>query len=148
MRRTRFFRGLASIFAVWLAICMAEPMQLHTCVMHGGLAMAGSMHGMSAASMDSNAMLHGSSDGANAAASSGRHDHHGNRTDDQSNQCTCLGDCSGGKTPVVLAAAPVVLATLQIGVPTLVFSYVSPSVRSPQFVLPFPNGPPGASSRA
>src|SRR5215210_8874666 len=32
-------RSLASVLATWLAICMAEPVQLHICTMHGGLAL-------------------------------------------------------------------------------------------------------------
>ena len=148
VRRSRFARAFSGILAVWLAICLAEPMQLHTCVMHGGLAMAGSMHGMGGGSMDRDAMSSGSTNRAHPAASLEGRPHHNDGTDDQSIQCICLGDCSGGRTPVGLTAAPVFLASLQFDVPTPVFSYVSPSLASPRFLLPFSNGPPSASSRA
>ena len=39
MRRHWISRSLASVLALWLALCLAEPVQLHICVMHGGLAM-------------------------------------------------------------------------------------------------------------
>jgi hypothetical protein len=123
---------------------MAEPMPLHTCVMHGGLAIdvspgGGSMHG-------------GSSPGAHGGMASTHamagHSHHDQGTDGPSKQCTCLGDCSAGKTPAGLAVAPTLLASLQIETTRAVFSYASPSLVSPHFLLPFSNGPPRASSRA
>src|SRR5258705_13582837 len=47
IRRVRhhwLFRSLAGVLSVWLAICLAEPAQLHTCAMHGGLAIDVSTH--------------------------------------------------------------------------------------------------------
>jgi hypothetical protein len=140
VRRTPFVRGLASILSIWLAICLAEPMQLHTCVMHGGLAidvsMDTAMHGAS---------LHGGMASTHAMAGHSQHDQ---STDGQSKQCTCLGDCSTGKTPVALAPAPTQLASFELESSRAVFSYSSPSVVAPRFLLPFSNGPPSASFRA
>jgi hypothetical protein len=129
--------------SIWLAICLAEPMQLHTCVMHGGLAinpsMGVAMHGGSS---------HSSHDGVASAQAIGGHSHHDQGTDTQSKQCTCLGDCSFGKNPVGLTAAQTQLAAVEIESPRAVFSYDSPSLVSPHFLLPFSNGPPSTSSRA
>jgi hypothetical protein len=140
VRRTRLSRGLAGILSIWLAICLAEPMQLHTCVMHGGLAldvsMGAGMHGGSS---------HGGIASTHAMAGHSQHDQ---STDGQSKQCTCLGDCSTGKTPVGLAPAPTQLASVELERSRAVFSYSSPSLVSPHFLLPFSNGPPSASSRA
>jgi hypothetical protein len=139
VRRTRLSRGLASIVSVWLAICLAEPTQLHTCVMHGGLAI----------DVSAGAAVHGGSHGgiASTHAMAG-HSHHDQGTDGQSKQCTCIGDCSMGRAPIGLAPAPIQLTLLEVEVPGAVFSYPSPSLVSPQYLLPFSNGPPSLSSRA
>jgi hypothetical protein len=76
------------------------------------------------------------------------HSHHDQGPDGQATQCTCLGDCNAGKTQVSLASAPTHLAALQVETQKAVFSYGSPPLVSPQFLLPFSNGPPSASSRA
>ena len=144
VRRNRFSRGLAGILSIWLAICLAAPMQLHTCVMHGGLAIDIPIHGAGAPVASSHA-AHGGAASLHAMAG---HSHHDQGTDGPSKQCSCLGDCSAGKTPVGPPAATTQLASLQVESPRAVFSYASPSLVSPHFLLPFSNGPPGASSRA
>jgi hypothetical protein len=128
------------VLALWLAVCLAEPVQLHTCAMHGGLAIeVGSVATHShAATMEHLA--------TNAGAG---HFHHGQNTDSQSRQCSCLGDCSTGRAPIGFAAANVALPTVAIiqGSATD-FAYDSPRIVAPQFLLPFSNGPPAGSSRA
>ena len=122
------------MLSVWLAICLAEPVQLHTCVMHGGLAIV------------SHAGHHGSSpahDGVAQAA--GNHSH--NQHDEKATQCTCLGDCSAGRTMVGLVAATTSFTAVTADNTVSVFSYASPSIVAPHFLLPFSNGPPDASSR-
>ena len=121
-------------------MCLAEPVQLHTCAMHGGLAIeVGSVathsHTATAEHLATNA-------GAG-------HFHHGHDTDSQSRQCSCLGDCSIGRAPIGFAAANVELPTVAIiqGSATD-FAYDSPHNVAPQFLLPFSNGPPAGSSRA
>lgn len=132
VRRNVFFRGLAGVLSVWLAICLAEPAQLHTCVMHGALAI--SAHG--------GAAHHGPS---HAAAS---HSNDKSSGDGQSQQCSCLGDCSAGRTFVGVAAAAPSFASAPTHTAAVSFSYVSPSIVAPHFLLPFSNGPPGSSARA
>jgi hypothetical protein len=128
------------VLALWLAVCLAEPIQLHTCAMHGGLAIevgsvAAHSHTATAEHLATNA-------GAG-------HSHHGQNTDSQSRQCSCLGDCSAGRAPIGIAAANVALPTVAIiqGSATD-FDYDSPRIVAPKFLLPFSNGPPAGSSRA
>ncbi|HEV7387875.1 MAG TPA: hypothetical protein VGN73_04605 [Gemmatimonadaceae bacterium] len=138
MRRNGLSRILAGVLSVWLVICLAEPAQLHTCVMHGGLAIdayaSGSHHGLSH---------------AHEAASTGitKHSHH--QTDSkQSNQCSCLGDCSAGRTLVGIAAPRATFASATIEIQATIFADASPTIVAPHFLRPFSNGPPEASHRA
>lgn len=135
MRRNWFFRSLASVFAVWLATCMVEPMQLHTCAMHGGLVIE--------------------TPGVSGHSASGHHMamHRGGQsdqgTDGQSHQCSCLGDCNGGSAPVGLTAPVVSLSEFAVvGHAMPDFDYASPRIIAAGFLLPFGNGPPTSSSRA
>ncbi len=141
MRRSWISRSLASVLALWLAICLAEPVQLHICVMHGGLAMeqmaAPGMHG------DSSTVRHHSTHGFAG------HFNHNPNSDNESRQCSCLGDCNSGRAPIGIAAADVSLPTVAIVEGSATdFAYDSPRVVAAQFLLPFSNGPPAGSSRA
>jgi hypothetical protein len=138
VRRNWFFRSLASVFAVWLATCMVEPMQLHTCAMHGGLVIeqTSSAHGHAAS-------------GHHMAMHRTGHSDQNQDTDSQSHQCSCLGDCNGGSAPVGLTASAAGLSEPAI-VDNAVssFDYTSTRLVAAAFLLPFSNGPPASSSRA
>ena len=137
VRRNWFFRSLASVFAVWLATCMVEPMQLHTCAMHGGLAIA-----------TPGAAGHSASGHHMAMHPTGQSDQD-QGTDGQSHQCSCLGDCNGGSATVGLTAPVVSLSELAlVGHAMPDFDYASPRLIAAGFLLPFGNGPPTSSSRA
>jgi hypothetical protein len=129
VRRNWIVRSLASAFSVWLAVSMVEPVQLHACAMHGGLAIEqAGMHG-----------AHGHS----AAGHS-----HGQHNDGKSHQCSCLGDCNGGSGSIGLTATAVSLFAAVVNDGSSArFDYISPALVAPQFLLPFGNGPP-SSSRA
>jgi hypothetical protein len=138
VRRNWFFRSLASVFAVWLATCMVEPMQLHTCAMHGGLA------------IEQTSVAHGHSPNGHhmAAHLTGQSDQH-QGTDGQSHQCSCLGDCNGGSAPIGLTSPAVSLSEPRIVANAISsFDYASPRLVAAAFLLPFSNGPPASSSRA
>jgi hypothetical protein len=141
VRRSWIFRSLASVLALWLAICLAEPVQLHICVMQGGLAMeqmaAPAVHG------HSSTVQHHSTHGFAG------HFNHNPKSDNESQQCGCLGDCNSGRAPIGIAAPGVSLPTVAIveGSGTD-FAYDSPRLVAPQFLLPFSIGPPAGSSRA
>ena len=141
MRRSWISRSLASVLALWLAICLAEPVQLHICVMHGGLAMeqmtSPDLHG------HSSTVQHHSTHGF------AEHFNHNPNSDNESQQCSCLGDCNAGRAPIEITAAGISLPTIAIVEGSATdFAYDSPSVVAPQFLLPFSNGPPVGSSRA
>jgi hypothetical protein len=138
VRRNWFFRSLASVFAVWLAICMVEPMQLHTCAMHGGLV------------IEQTSVPSGhSANGHHMAMHRAGQPNHDQGTDGQSHQCSCLGDCNGGSAPIGLTASVVSLSEVAVvdhAMPE--FDYESPRLIAAWFLLPFGNGPPTSSSRA
>jgi len=136
VRHNAWFRILAGVFSAWLVICLAVPAQLHTCVMHGGLAITAT-----------GAVSHHAAHTAHGVSTAAKHSHHQN-DDGQANQCSCLGDCSTGRTVVGVTAPIVSFASNVIEVPAPVFSYASPTVFAPHFLRPFSNGPPDASSRA
>jgi hypothetical protein len=141
VQRSWVFRAFATVMAVWLAVCLAEPLQLHTCAMHGGLAIdVGGHHaGMQAGSTSG----HHAQMASHAAGNSGQQD----QPDHHARQCSCLGDCNSGKTPVGLVATAVDLDSPILSSAGAAYDYTSPSLVTPHFFLPFSNGPP-ASSRA
>jgi len=117
---------------------MVEPMQLHTCAMHGGLA------------IEQTSVAHGHSPNGHhmAAHLTGQSDQH-QGTDGQSHQCSCLGDCNGGSAPIGLTSAAVALSEPGIVANAISsFDYTSPRLVAAAFLLPFSNGPPASSSRA
>lgn len=131
MTHSHAFRELAAVLSVWLGICLAQPMQLHLCVMHGGLAIEPGGHsghmGHHAASHDA---------------------HQSTSSHEKPQQCSCLGDCKTGTAPAFVGA-PQVSASLP-GFGRVVASSVAAStpIIASDLTLPFPNGPPGTSSLA
>ena len=138
MRHNSWFRILAGVLSAWLVICLAVPAQLHTCVMHGGLAIvanAGASH---------HAAAHQAHGASTAAAN---HSHHQNG-DGQGNQCTCLGDCSTGRTVAVWLLLPSPLRRTSSKCRRQFLTTLHQPVVAPHFLRPFSNGPPDSSSRA
>lgn len=137
MRRTWISRSLASVLSLWLAVCLAEPVQLHTCAMHGGLAIV----------QNGTVGAHGP-DHHTARTAIG-HDHKDQSSDSQSRQCSCLGDCNSGNSPIGIATAAIspFNAPLVEASPNS-FAHAPQYIVAPRFLLPFSNGPPANSSRA
>jgi len=116
---------------------MVEPMQLHTCAMHGGLA------------IEQTSGSHGHSANHGTAMHRVGQSHHEKGTDGHSHQCSCLGDCNGGSAPVGLTASAVSLSEPRVVDNTVSsFNYSSPRLAAARYFLPFSNGPPSSSSRA
>jgi hypothetical protein len=144
--RNRLFRAFTGVASVWFAICMVAPMQLHTCVMHGGLAIDVVSHGSQAgAPHHAGSPVHHGSTGSIA---SGEHSQHGKSGGDHSKQCSCIGDCSTGRATIETPAAQTLLDAPAARVAAVSFAYASASFTEPSFLLPFSNGPPRFSSRA
>ncbi len=130
-------RTFAGLLSLWLAICMVEPAQLHTCAMHGGLA------------IDQNASSPQAAGAAHHMATHRSHDSNHRSNDSKSHQCSCLGDCSGGSASVGLPAVRAsALSALIEDRRAVGFAYDSPVVVTPDFVLQFANGPPALLYRA
>jgi hypothetical protein len=136
VRRNWISRSLASVLSLWLAVCLAEPVQLHTCAMHGGLAI-----------VPVGAQAHAST-GHHATRIGAGHVHHDQTSDNESRQCSCLGDCNTGSSPAGIVAARISIRTATVTEGSLAsFTYASPRFSAPGFLLPFSNGPPAGSSR-
>ncbi|HEX8899285.1 MAG TPA: hypothetical protein VF751_11355 [Chthoniobacterales bacterium] len=116
--------------SVWLGICLAEPMQLHLCVMHGGLAIESGAHS------------------AHTAHSVSHAAHHSSQDHQKSSQCSCLGDCTAGSAPAFVAAARLAVALPAMDRAAASSTNTSALIIATDFVLPFSNGPPGTSSLA
>jgi hypothetical protein len=128
---------------------MAAPMQLHTCVMHGGLAIDGGAKAASSPLHAHGGVSQGNAHGSHSGHAVANHSQHQHGTDGPSKQCSCLGDCNaGGKAPIGLSAPIAQLASVRAGSSTADFTYTSPSLVAAHFLLPFSNGPPVISSRA
>jgi hypothetical protein len=139
VRRTAVSRTCAGLLSLWLAICMVEPAQLHTCAMHGGLAIE----------QTSGSGTHANHHAHHAAMHESTRSDRGHHTDPQSRQCSCLGDCNGGSATVGLPAATVsVQAIAAIDGSKALVEPASPTVSAGSYVLPFANGPPRNSFRA
>ena len=129
MRRSRWTRTLAAIFAVWLALVLGDAgFAHHHCPMHDGpVPTAMGTSGSHAAHM-----AHGDQGDHGAPAPNG---HHG---------CTCIGACSASSGAIALVAPPELPAATITDVADTGASsdrQVAPAQRPP-FTLPFANGPP------
>jgi len=127
------------MLSLWLAVCMAEPVQLHTCAMHGGLAIVST----------ATVATHIPSAGHHPARPGAGHSHHDQSSNSESRQCSCLGDCNGGSSVVGIPspAISLVAAPVAEALATSFAAYASPRIVAPRFLLPFSNGPPAPSSR-
>jgi hypothetical protein len=118
------------MLALWFGIVIAEPVTLHPCPMHDGV-LATSMAGMSHAKSHH-------AHGAHASTPTDTPDHQPGGH----HQCTCVGDCVSTAAVGLPGHAPTfVIAT--IAVPRRIIQVErSVALVSPDFVLPFANGPP------
>ncbi len=132
MTRTRAFRALAGVLGVWVGICLAQPMQLHLCVMHGGLAIESVGH--ADAHMSHSAAPHSA--------------HHSTQGHDKSQQCSCLGDCTTGNATALVAPQQFRVAVATIARVDLPAARTYTPAAASGFLLPYPNGPPSTSSLA
>ena len=140
MRRTPWFRALATCLAVWFPLVVGEPGVLPPCPMHGG-AVAETNAAAPAAPAPVTHSHHAAasaevSHGSTAPANSPTHGHHA---------CSCLGVCAG--------SASVALTTLPPELPAVTVAYRPASLLpsgerlarpAPSFSRPYTTGPPRA----
>lgn len=143
IRRARWTRPFAALFALWFAIVLGDPGLLHSCPMHGG---HGAAHATasSATSGHHMAAMHGTHSDASAGVASHAAvpdaSHHGS-----TGPCTCIGQCCAMSAVASLPVASdmhVPATVSRVEPPTLVAFGIAPA--APDTRLPFANGPPTA----
>ena len=103
---------------------MVEPAKLHNCAMHSGAQHATAAQSAPTTSADS-------------------HSHHAPAPDESSRHCTCLGDCSAGKSSHAIAARPATLSADVTDAYHVAFAdYNSPVLIPAEFILPPAQAPP------
>jgi len=136
MRRTPWFRALATCLAVWFPLVVGEPGVMRPCAMHGGGPTATATATTPAASGHSHHAV------ANAAASHRNHTPANAPTHDH-HACTCIGACTGSAAIALITSAP--------DLPALTIAYrpaaILPSGErlarpAPSFSRPYTTGPP------
>lgn len=106
-------------------------MQLHLCVMHGGLAIDASGHT------------------AHSAHGATSHDaHHSTPGGEKSQQCSCLGDCATGTAPAFVGAPNMRVAITAVVRAELQTAVTLRPVQAASLLLPYSNGPPTTVSLA
>jgi hypothetical protein len=136
MRRTLWFRTLASLLAFWFPLIAGEPGVLQPCPMHGaGAAIAASLHMGTMATAHAHHAAHASSHQGSSQPAPG-HNHH---------DCTCINCCTVAGGALRAPDAP----AAPIAVVALVVARTVPGVESlarpaPEFSRPYTTGPPRA----
>ena len=131
MRRTPWFRALATLIAIWLPLIVGEPGVVHPCPMHGA-------HPPIATSERSAPQAHhavstrGRSDGGAPPS----HDHHG---------CTCVGSCTSIAGAVPAPDAPTI-SVIEAGYAARPARPNAESLarQAPEYSRPYTTGPPRA----
>lgn len=142
MRRSAWFRSVASLLALWLPLVAGEPGLLQPCTMHGAerLVLASLGVGSSSHAAPDAHGTHGRHDAAPDARSTSApaqgHDAH---------DCSCIDGC----TVASAVALPAPAADIELGVVSVVRStptrFVEAPRRSvPEHTRPFTTGPPRA----
>ena len=137
MRHSLVSRVFATVFSLWLGVSLVEPVPLHVCAMHGGLAIE------SQGAALSGTVSHGDTDHTASRHAMAGHNHNDQNTDQRSRQCSCLGDCATGASPNAVASTRISIGEA----PLLETAAATPAVLVAPFVhrhflLPFSNGPP------
>jgi len=141
MRRSAWFRSLASFLALWFPLIVGEPGLLHACPTHGAAspmsasseqATSASGHGAHHAHMQHSV----SQTGDHAHHSAPGHSHQG---------CTCIGCCSTANSALDVPHVPsIAVAVVVYRVARSVPSVESLARPAPEFSRPYTTGPPRA----
>jgi hypothetical protein len=128
MRRTPWFRLLATLLAVWFPLIAGEPGVLHLCPMHGGKPVA-TAHPTAHAHHAVSASTEITSNNGGSPA----HDHH---------CCTCIASCTSTTSALPIADAPTILAVEIAQATTAPASVVSVPRPAAEYSRPYTTGPP------
>jgi hypothetical protein len=133
MRRTWWFRPLATLLTLWFPLIVGEPSLLQPCPTHGSMFVA------SAATPTAHGAHHAAHQAAHAPASS----HHS--TPGHHHICTCIGCCTGSAAVVPTFEGPT--TTIVVATYDPAFGHAtdeSLSHNEPEFSRPYTTGPPRA----
>ena len=127
-------RALSTLLVAWFALVTLEPVALHSCPVHGWSGPAPiSPAAATPAPLGADADDH-ADHGPAIPAHSG---------DGEEHDCACIGDCAPSSSASALPATRV--AVVQTDTHEIRLerpSAESPSVTAPEFLRPYPNGPP------
>jgi hypothetical protein len=130
-------RVFATLFSLWLGVCLVEPVPLHVCAMHGGLAIKNHRAGLSGS------VSHAATDETGSRHPMAGHHHNDQSTDHPWRQCSCLGDCATGTSTSAVVSSGITLGeSLLFQTSTAGQADLSAPLVQPHFLLPFSNGPP------
>lgn len=138
MRRTWWFRPLATLLTLWFPLIVGEPSLLQPCPMHGSMFVA------SATTPASHAAHHGAAGhAAHQAAHAPASGHHS--TPGHHHICTCIGCCTSSAAVASTFEGPattIIVATYEpvVGHATGESLYHA----EPEFSRPYTTGPPRA----
>jgi hypothetical protein len=142
MRRTWWFRPLATILTLWLPLIIGEPSMLQPCPTHGSVVVASAAIKTAASSaaghhagVASHAGHHIGSAPASGHDSSPGHQHN----------CSCIGCCAGSAAVVQTFDAPI--ASVVVATYTAAAAPVEAAALprpAPEFARPYTTGPPRA----
>ena len=132
MRRTPWFRALATSLAVWFPLIVGEPGVLHLCPMHGGVPAATSPQSMAHAH-------HAAMSSTERPTDHGRppgHDHH---------HCSCIGSCTSSAAALP-APGDSVITIVGVNFTTRAALPNAESLArpAPEYSRPYTTGPPRA----
>jgi hypothetical protein len=137
MSRSPVRRAGAALLALFFLLAVGEPLALHACPMHDGVAVASSTSA-GGAHADMPADAHAAHAADTAAAVPAGHP----SGDDEGHQCSCLGHCAAASGAALAAAQAVrwpVLVARRAEPPAREYRIALPSA---DYLLPFANGPP------
>lgn len=148
MRRTLWYRSLATLLAVWFPLIIGGPAWLPACPMHGtGSAMSLMTQQQAPAngSADDAAMVMHDHNASGASAATAGGEHQNAERGSGHHHCTCI-DCCGIGMAAVLQPAPAVVAVAvaEIGTMPVVQNAQSLARPAPEYSRPFTTGPPRA----
>lgn len=134
MRRTSWFRALATMLALWFPLIAGEPGVLQPCPMHGaGPAIARSM-GLTGSVPESMGHMHHARHAAPA--------HGGHVPGHSHHRCTCVNCCAGAALLRAADAPTLATGTVLIGSPASEASAQTLARPAPEYSRPYTTGPP------
>ncbi len=143
MRRTVWFRSVASLLALWLPLIAGEPGLLQPCPMHGAGRLVLASLGVSAPVVAEHGTA--SSHGHHAAAAASDHSSGGTPSDHGGHQCSCIHGCTVTSATFVTPAAPAVSILVgEIAIARSVPTVESLARPAPEYSRPYTTGPPRA----